>query len=379
MMKTGRTLLTVSLVLLSTTARGQERRKFTPVRATNEPVAASPRFDGGMVPVEVRGSFEFHELNDEFEPDRVPQISAVDAIEKLLDTRSPAPTTKWTGFSPTSPSGSPSGLIDPQIAASNSIVGVLLWNRLGWYDKSGTLLPSTPTFPNPTSTEALFKPLIDWLDSTANLNPSVAGDSSFLFANGQVGDARRRPASPQVVRRADHAQAVGAQRSGDELGAVTDGAGADADVEAFVHEIHDAVGEREFEFQATMHAPQLEQQRRDEAPAEDDGHRHAHAPTRLAQGLVERGAGSLHFAAHAQRMLEIEAAQVGERAASRAAMEQQGAQALFEPRNRLAHPRARLAQPQRGGGEAALFRGGDEDVEQAEQVLVHGGVRVWRL
>src|ERR1044072_5200946 len=183
MMKTGRTLLTVSLVLLSTTAHGQERRKFRPVRATNQPVAASPRFDGGIAPVEVRGSFGFHELNDEFEPDRDPQISAVDAIEKLLDPRSPALTTKWAGFSP-------GGSIDPQIAASNSIVGVLLWDTLGWYDKSGTLLPSTPTFPNPTSIEALFKPLVDWLDSTANLNPSVANDSTFLFANGQVGDAR---------------------------------------------------------------------------------------------------------------------------------------------------------------------------------------------
>src|SRR5262245_47421668 len=188
MMKTGRQLLAASLVLLSTTARGQERRKFTPVRATNEPVAASPRFDGGIAPVEVGGPFDFHDLNDEFEPDRDPQISAVDAIEKVLDTRSPALTTKWTGFSPTQASSA--GLIDPQIAASNAIVGVLLWDRLGWYDKSGTLLPSTPTFPNPTSTEALFKPLVDWLDSTANLNPSVAGDSTFLFANGQVGDAR---------------------------------------------------------------------------------------------------------------------------------------------------------------------------------------------
>jgi len=69
-------------------------------------------------------------------------------------------------------------------------VGVLLGDSLGWYDKSGTLLPSPPTFPNPTSTEALFKPLVDWLDSVADLNPSVAGDSTFLFANGQVGDAR---------------------------------------------------------------------------------------------------------------------------------------------------------------------------------------------
>src|SRR5262245_39567803 len=89
MMKTGRQLLAASLVLLSTTARGQERRKFTPVRATNEPVAASPRFDGGIAPVEVGGPFDFHDLNDEFEPDRDPQISAVDAIEKVLDTRSP--------------------------------------------------------------------------------------------------------------------------------------------------------------------------------------------------------------------------------------------------------------------------------------------------
>jgi len=188
MMKSGRTLWAVSLVLLSVTTHGQERRKFIPVRAVNQPVAASPRFDGGIVPVEVRSSFDFQDLNDVFDLNTDRRFSAIDGIEKLLDTRSPALTTKWTGFSPTPASSA--GLIDPQIASSNSIVGVLLWDTLGWYDKSGTLLPSTPTFPNPTSTETLFKPLVDWLDSTANLNPSVAGDSTFLFANGQVGDAR---------------------------------------------------------------------------------------------------------------------------------------------------------------------------------------------
>src|SRR4051812_6985683 len=187
MMKTGRALLAVTLLVLPATTQGQERRKFTPVRSVNEPVAASPMFEGGVVPVTVRRTFEFEELNERFELGRDARVSAVDGIEKLLDTRSPGLTTKWSGFSPTVAS---SGLIDPQIAASNSVVGVLLWDRLGGYDKSGTLLPSTPAFPNPTSTEALFKPLVDWLDSTANLNPSVSGDSTFLFANGQVGDAR---------------------------------------------------------------------------------------------------------------------------------------------------------------------------------------------
>jgi hypothetical protein len=190
MTKRARPVLTAVLILLSTTARGQDRRKFVPVRVTAEPVTLAGPFDGGTVPVErPHDTFDFTELNDEFELDRDSPISLIDGIEKILDIRSPALTTKWNNFSPV-PATTQFGLIDPQIAASNSIVGVLLWDTLGWYDKSGTLLPSTPSFPNPTSTEVLFKPLVDWLDANANLNPDVAGDSTFLFANGQVGDAR---------------------------------------------------------------------------------------------------------------------------------------------------------------------------------------------
>src|SRR5262249_55966523 len=147
MTKTARTLVAIAVALLSTTAHGQERRKFVPVRAVNQPVAASPRFDGGIVPVELRSAFDFQDYNDTFELGRDRPISLVDGIEKLFDTRSPGLTTKWTGFSPTPATSA--GLIDPQIAANNSIVGVLLWDTLAWYDKSGTLLPSTPTFPNP--------------------------------------------------------------------------------------------------------------------------------------------------------------------------------------------------------------------------------------
>src|SRR4051812_15715101 len=100
MMRTGRSLIVVLLVLLSITARGQERRKFVPLRATSEPVAASPRFDAGIVPVDVRTSYGFEELNDEFEIAGDRRISAVDGIEKVLARRSPALTTKWSGFAP---------------------------------------------------------------------------------------------------------------------------------------------------------------------------------------------------------------------------------------------------------------------------------------
>src|SRR5436189_2202981 len=90
MAKRGRTLLVVSLVVWSTTVGGQERRKFTPVRAVTEPVAASPRFDGGIVPVEVRHQFDFPDLNDTFEPIRDQRLTVIDGIEKIFETRSPA-------------------------------------------------------------------------------------------------------------------------------------------------------------------------------------------------------------------------------------------------------------------------------------------------
>ncbi len=97
--------------------------------------------------------------------------------------RTPGLTTFWSNGSPSNNN------IDPQVAASSWAVGVLTWDTLVFYDKSGTLLPSTPTFPNPTNTETLFGPLVQVLDANLNLNPKVAGPA-FLFANGQVGDAR---------------------------------------------------------------------------------------------------------------------------------------------------------------------------------------------
>jgi hypothetical protein len=49
-------------------------------------------------------------------------------------------------------------MIDPQVAASDTMVAVLTWDTLSFYDKSGTLLPSTPSFTNPTNTrDAVFR------------------------------------------------------------------------------------------------------------------------------------------------------------------------------------------------------------------------------
>ena len=101
--------------------------------------------------------------------------------------RSNALTTQWVTTGKMSTSN------DPQVASSSWAVGVLSWDQLAFFDKAGTLLPSTPNFPNPTNTETVFAPLVQWLDqSVINLNPQVVGNPDFMFGgpSGQVGDAR---------------------------------------------------------------------------------------------------------------------------------------------------------------------------------------------
>ena len=97
--------------------------------------------------------------------------------------RSPALTTYW-------PQGASGSRNDPQVAAGTWAIGVLTWDNLAFYDKSGQLLPATPSFPNPTNTETLFAPIVQILDANIKLDPSVAGNPDFHFANGQRGDAR---------------------------------------------------------------------------------------------------------------------------------------------------------------------------------------------
>jgi hypothetical protein len=87
---------------------------------------------------------------------------------------------------------------DPQVAAGHSVIAVLTWDTLTFYDKSGNPLPSIndparpgKNFVNPTSTEIIFAKLVKILDQNLKLNSKAQGDPSFLFQpDGEVGDAR---------------------------------------------------------------------------------------------------------------------------------------------------------------------------------------------
>src|SRR5262249_47028396 len=113
-----------------------------------------------------------------------PRHAAAPQSPGILAPRSPGLTTTWPNGSPVNTSN------DPQVASSSWMVGVLTWDQIAFYDKAGNLMPQTATFQNPTQTETLFAPVVNFLDSKLNLNPATGGDPSFLLANGQVGDAR---------------------------------------------------------------------------------------------------------------------------------------------------------------------------------------------
>ena len=93
-------------------------------------------------------------------------------------------TTKWTDGAYKNGGG------DPQIAAGTWAVAVLTWGTLAFYDKAGRLLPSTDNFANPTDMQALFAHTVKALDQNMKLAPPAQEDPRFLFANGDVGDAR---------------------------------------------------------------------------------------------------------------------------------------------------------------------------------------------
>ncbi|MDQ2920483.1 MAG: hypothetical protein M3R52_02530, partial [Acidobacteriota bacterium] len=107
--------------------------------------------------------------------------------------RSPAPTTVWqkgAEVNNTPDSKGKTDVIDPQIAVSDSVVAVLTWGTLVFYDKSGKPLPSTPTFLNPTNIQTLFADLLPAINRRAHLNPLVASIPEFQMDQGQWGDAR---------------------------------------------------------------------------------------------------------------------------------------------------------------------------------------------
>jgi hypothetical protein len=105
--------------------------------------------------------------------------------------RSPALTTLWQ-LDP-----SPMGCCDPQIAVSRTVVAVLRWGQLSFFDKSGTFLPA---FPGPFALANFFWGVLPDVDASLNLNPAVANNPLFKMCEGpqgpspsqcgDVGDAR---------------------------------------------------------------------------------------------------------------------------------------------------------------------------------------------
>ena len=97
--------------------------------------------------------------------------------------RSPAPTTVWPNGARLNNKDDPD-VIDPQIAVSDSRVGILTWGDLVFYDKSG----------KPTSHWAiknLFAHAVKVIDQHLNLNPAVDKNPDFhINVDDAVGDAR---------------------------------------------------------------------------------------------------------------------------------------------------------------------------------------------
>ena len=94
--------------------------------------------------------------------------------------RSPAPTTVWAKGASLN-NKDDDDVIDPQIAVNDSRVGILTWDDLVFYDKSG----------NPTShwtIENLFAHAVKVIEEHLNLNPVVANNPQFHI--NEVGDAR---------------------------------------------------------------------------------------------------------------------------------------------------------------------------------------------
>jgi hypothetical protein len=122
----------------------------------------------------------------------LPKPEGFDIAESIFflpSQRSQEPTTRWKAVQNAGQ--------DPQVAAGHSLVAVLTWNILTFYDKSGNPLPSindpvhpARNFANPTSTETIFAGVVKQLDANLKLDPKAQHDPSFLFEAGDVGDAR---------------------------------------------------------------------------------------------------------------------------------------------------------------------------------------------
>ena len=112
-----------------------------------------------------------------------------ESIFFLPSQRSQEPTTRWEAVDNDGQ--------DPQVAAGHSLVAVLTWDLLTFYDKSGNPLPSISdpvhpgrNFANPTNTETIFAGVLKQLDANLKLDPKAQHDPSFLFEAGEIGDAR---------------------------------------------------------------------------------------------------------------------------------------------------------------------------------------------
>lgn len=94
--------------------------------------------------------------------------------------RSPAPTTVWP-HGARSNNEDNSDVIDPQIAVSDTGVGILTWDDLVFYDKAGKATSHW-------TIENLFDHAVKAIDEHLNLNPLVAKVPEFQM--NEIGDAR---------------------------------------------------------------------------------------------------------------------------------------------------------------------------------------------
>jgi hypothetical protein len=175
-------------VSVAVPAFGQDRRptELQPLRSTNRPLEVVGPLRAGIVPVDVIET-SFEDAEDEFAIGRSDTFPSRVGLESLLKRRTPEPVTRWDATTE-------GDNIDPQVAVSDTVVAVLNWDKLAFYDKAGVLLPATPSFRNPTDTETIFNPVAELLDKKLNLNPAIPDDDRKTFklanGNGKVGDAR---------------------------------------------------------------------------------------------------------------------------------------------------------------------------------------------
>ena len=145
----------------------------------------------------------------------------------------------------------------------------------------------------------------------------------------QVGRLDRSAALRQVSRRGHQHPGVEPQVARAQRG-IGQAPHADGDVDALLHQVHVAVLEDQLDLQARILAHEAHDQRHQHAPPE--GHRGADAQPALHLGLQQRGHGLGLFDMVGDELAlgVVQAADLGGRHATRAAVQQARAQLLFE-------------------------------------------------